>query len=292
MEGSAGLPNGLKNTTVFQTQTYIWYKAIISQMNQILSLRCSEEKSFILRTTMFNPRNNSPFGGRQNNASAYQYQYGTVATATGGLVSKVMALLACSFLVATVGAFLGTLVGLTFGSYLFVIIAGFIVLIALRFLINVQGLNLFLLFLFTFLEGLGLAPLISAYLAASMGNILGEAFLITAGTSAGLAIYAWTTKRSFARLGDFLFVGLILLLVAAIVQIFFQSPIFALIVAVFGVAIFCGYILFYVQRAKSMADTLPNAVGLTVSLFITVMNLFLYILEILTILQGGNRCRR
>ena len=48
-----------------------------------------------------------------------------------------------------------------------------------------------------------------------------------------------------------------------------------------------GYILYYVQRAKTMADTLPNAIGLTVSLFVTLMNLFLYILEILTILQGG-----
>jgi modulator of FtsH protease len=54
---------------------------------------------------MFSPRNNSPFGG-QRNGSTYQYQtlpYGMVSTQAGGLVSKVMALLACSFLIATVG---------------------------------------------------------------------------------------------------------------------------------------------------------------------------------------------
>ncbi len=241
---------------------------------------------------MFNPRNNSPFGGSRNSASAYQYQtlpYNMVGTQTGGLVGKVMALMACSFLVATVAAFIGVAVfhGLTLGGYLFIVIAGFVALIALRLMINVQGLNLFLLFLFVFLEGLGLAPLISVYLAADLGNILGEAFIMTAATSLGLSVYAWTTKRSFARLGDYLFFGLILLLVAGIVQFFFRSPLFVLIVAFFGVAIFCGYILYYVQRAKYMADTLPNAIGLTVSLFITVMNLFIYILEILTILQGG-----
>jgi FtsH-binding integral membrane protein len=47
--------------------------------------------------------------------------------------------------------------------------------------------------------------------------------------------------------------------------------------------------LYYVQRAKYLADTMPNAIGITVSLFITVLNLFLYILMLLSILQGGNR---
>lgn len=240
---------------------------------------------------MFNPRNNSPFGGRRSSTPAYHYQtlpYGATGVQAGGLISKVMALLASSFLVATVAAFIGvTVLPITsMGGYWVVAIGGLVVLLLLMFMINVQGVNLFLLYLFTFLEGLSLSPLISYYLGTGNGNILGEAFLITAGTAAGLSVYAWTTKRSFDRLGDYLFFGLILLLVAAIVQIFFHSTLFALIVAVIGVAIFSGYILYYVQRAKYMADTLPNAIGLTVSLFITVLNLFLYILEILSILQG------
>lgn len=239
------------------------------------------------------PRNNSPFGGQRDNrgASAFQYQYvyNQPVSQAGSLISKVMALMACSFLVATVGAFLGVGLGLSMMGYLFVVIAGFVVLLLLQALINVRGVNLFMLFLFTFLEGLALAPLISVYLMGGMANILGEAFLITALTSLGLAVYAWTTKRSFSRLGDYLFFGLLLLIVASIVGFFFHSALFALIIAVFGVAIFCGYILFYVQRAKWMADTLPNAIGLTVSLFLTVMNLFLYILEILSILQGDRR---
>jgi FtsH-binding integral membrane protein len=244
------------------------------------------------------PRNNSPFGGGQRNnrgASAYQYQYmtgGATTSEAGGLISKVMALMACSFLVATVGAFLGVGLGLGMGTYFLVVILGFVVLLILHAMINKRGVNLFLLFLFTFLEGLALAPLISIYLVNGLANILGEAFLITAVTSLGLAIYAWTTKRSFSRLGDYLFFGLLLLLVASLVGFFFHSTLFVLIIAFFGVAIFCGYILYYVQRAKYMADTLPNAIGLTVSLFITVMNLFIYILEILTILQGGRGGRR
>jgi len=126
---------------------------------------------------------------------------------------------------------------------------------------------------------------------ANGGSILGEAFFITAVTALALAAYAWTTKRDFSRLGDYLFFGVILLLVAGIIGIFFQTTLFQLIIAVVGIAIFSGYVLFYVQRAKYMADTLPNAIGLTVSLFITLLNLFLYILELLSILQGGDRRR-
>jgi len=257
---------------------------------------------------MFNPYNNGPFGGnrafgggRRGFGSNYQYQtlpQGYVNEQAGSLISKVMGLLAFSFLFAFLGGFLGvTFLHLTFGSYLFVAIAGLVVLIILNFAINKPGLNLFLLYLFTFLEGLSLSPLIRDYVGAGSVyiNILAEAFLITAVTSLGMAAYAWTTKRDFSRLGDYLFFGVILLLAAGILGIFFSSffgtPIVALLISVVGVAIFSGYVLFYVQRAKYMADTMPNAIGLTVSLFITLLNLFLYILRILSILQGGERRR-
>jgi FtsH-binding integral membrane protein len=238
---------------------------------------------------MYNMRNNRSFGG-----PGYQYQtlqYGE-GVQTSGLISKVMGLLAVSFLSAAIGTFIGLFVlpvG-TFGTYFMLVIAGFIVLIALRFMIQKPGINLFLLYLFTFIEGMALAPIVSAY-AAINSNILGQAFLITAIVAFGLAIYAWTTKRDFTRIGDYLFVGLILLLVVSIIGIFFQSTLVVLVISFFGVAIFSGYVLYYVQRARYMADTMPNAIGLTVSLFITLLNLFLYILQILAILQGGGRRR-
>jgi modulator of FtsH protease len=243
---------------------------------------------------MYNPRRNSPFGG---GAFGSRYQYQTLpyefqaVEARSGLIGKVMGLLAFSFLFASIGTFVGIQIGLRPGASLLIALGGLVVLIALNFLIQRSGINLLLLYLFTFLEGLSLAPLIGYYLSASAGAILGEAFVITAATALGLATYAWTTKRDFSRLGDYLFFGVILLLVASIISIFFHTTLFQLIIAIVGVAIFSGYVLFYVQRAKYMADTLPNAIGLTVSLFITLLNLFLYILELLSIFQGGDRRR-
>lgn len=225
-----------------------------------------------------------------------RYQYQTLpyegAQSSSGLISKVMGLLAFSFLFACIGTFVGFFVLQTVISFWIVAIGGLVVLIALNFAIQKPGLNLFLLYLFTFLEGMAISPIIGYYMAAE-SNILGEAFLITAITSFALAAYAWTTKRNFTRLGDYLFFGVILLLIASVAGLFFggifHSTVFELIISVVGIAIFSGYVLFYIQRARTMADTMPNAIGLTVSLFITVLNLFLYILELLSILQGGNR---
>jgi FtsH-binding integral membrane protein len=249
---------------------------------------------------MYNyPGNNNSYNnpyGRNNGAGGYQYQtlpygYGE-RTQSSGLIGKVMGLLAFSFIFAAIGAFVGAALGLGAGTYLLVVIAGFVVLLALRFLIQKRGINLILLYLFTFLEGVALGPTISYYVEANLTGILTEAFVITALTSLGLAIYAWTTKRDFTRLGDYLFAGLILLLVASIIGIFFASNLFYLVISVVAIAIFAGYVLYYVQRGKYLADTLPNAIGLTVSLFITLLNLFRYILLLLTILQGGGGRRR
>lgn len=250
---------------------------------------------------MYNmPNNNRPFGQRGGafGSSGYQYQtlpYGSEGTQTGGLLSKVMGLLAFSFLFASVGTFVGPFFITSVGAYWIVALGGLAVLFILNFAIQKPGLNLFLLYLFTFLEGMSISPIISYYLQTN-SNILGEAFLITTVTAMALSAYAWTTKRDFSRMADYLFFGVILLLVTSILGLFlggiFHTTFFQLIVSFFGVAIFSGYVLFYIQRAKSMADTMPNAIGLTVSLFITLLNLFLYILRILSILQGGNRSNR
>jgi FtsH-binding integral membrane protein len=245
--------------------------------------------------------NNNPYGGNQQygrgnrfGSSRYQYQtlQGSDVAQGSGLMSKVLGLLSVSFIFASLGAFLGIVLGLSFGGYLFVVIAGFVVLIALQFLIQKPGINLFLLFLFTFLEGLGLAPILGAYLSDSAGrSILAEAFILTAITTLLLSVYSWTTKRDFSRLADYLFWGLLLLIVVGVLGIFFggifgTTP-FALLISFFGIAIFSGYVLYYIQRAKYLADTLPNAIGMTISIFLTVINLFLYILEFLSILSGG-----
>jgi FtsH-binding integral membrane protein len=243
---------------------------------------------------MYSPRNTSTFGRR---SSRSQYQFQTVSSydvrQASALVSKVMGLLSFSFLFATIGAFVGSTTLSAFGGGIWILfIAGIIVLFALQAMIQKPGVNLFLLYLFTFIEGMAIGPLLGLYFSSGLGYIVTEAFLITAVTSVSLGLYAWVAKTDFSRMRDFLFVGLILLIVASLINIIFQSGLMALVISVVGIAIFCGFLLYDVQKAKRMANTLPNAIGLTVSIFLDVLNLFLYILELLTILQGGGRGRR
>ncbi|MGZ3610489.1 MAG: Bax inhibitor-1/YccA family protein, partial [Ktedonobacteraceae bacterium] len=187
---------------------------------------------------MYNPNSGFPMRNRgMFGASGYRYQtlpYPQEGVQAGSLISKVMGLLATSFLFAFIGTIIGMFViPLNYGgSYWVVAIGGFVVLILLNFNINTRGLNLFLLFLFTLLEGLALAPLLNLYMqTANGGLILAEAFLLTAITSLSLSVYAWITKRNFNRLGGILFMGVILLIVAMLIGIFFQSTIFALVIS-------------------------------------------------------------
>lgn len=243
-------------------------------------------------------QNNGPFGQNRGMFGSPRYQYQTLpsgyeGTQVSGLMSRVMGLLAFSFLFAAAGTFVGFLVPIVNpGTYWIIALSGLVVLIILQFAIQIPRLNLFLLYLFTFLEGMSLSPLIAYYLT-NQSNILGQAFLITAISAFGLAAYAWLTKRDFSRLGDYLFFGLILLLVTSLIGLFFGSffhtTLIQLIISFFGVALFSGYVIYYVQRGKNMADTMPNAIGLTISLFLTVLNLFLFILRILSIFQGNSR---
>jgi modulator of FtsH protease len=208
-----------------------------------------------------------------------------------------MGLLSFSFLFATIGAFVGSVIlPLSLGGTWLLLIVGIIVLFALQAMIQKPGINLFLLYLFTFIEGMAIGPLLGLYFSSGLGSIVTEAFLITAVTSVALGLYAWAAKTDFSRMRDFLFVGLILLIVASLINIIFagvfHSSVLSLVISVIGIAIFCGFLLYDVQKAKRMANTLPNAIGLTVSIFLDVLNLFLYILELLTILQGGGRGRR
>ncbi|HEY4034128.1 MAG TPA: Bax inhibitor-1/YccA family protein [Ktedonobacteraceae bacterium] len=243
---------------------------------------------------MYSPRNTSAFG-RRGSRSQYQFQAASSydAKQASGLVSKVMGLLSFSFLFATLGAFVGSaLLPLTLGGTWILFIVGIIVLFALQALIRKPGINLFLLYLFTFIEGMAIGPLLGLYFYAGLGSIVTEAFLITTVTSLVLGLYAWVAKTDFSHMRDFLFVGLILIIVASLINIIFASGILQLVICVAGIGIFCGLILYDVQKAKYLANTLPNAIGLTVSLFLDVLNLFMFILELLTILQGGGGRRR
>ncbi len=242
---------------------------------------------------------------RMNPSGGYGYQppqYGYGVAAGAGyqsLLSKVLTLLSLSLLVAGVGIGVGMYLLLHDGNATFLlpaIILEFISLIALMITARVfkraAALNLALLFFFTFCSGLTISAVIAEYVLIGAEKAIAEALVLTGVLAIGLGMYAWTTRRNLSRLGPFLFIGLITLVVASIFSLFFSFGWLSWLISVGGVVIFSGYILYDVQRIKFTQNTLPAAILLTVSLYLDIINLFLFLLRILSLLGGGGGSRR
>ena len=148
------------------------------------------------------------------------------------------------------------------------------------------GLNVVGLFGFTFITGLFLAPSIFiATMAASAGQTLDaspvrDAFLLTGITFVGLTGYCFVTKKDFSFMGAALSTGLWVVIGASLLGFFFHSSALGLAVASVSVLLFAGFILYDTSRILRAGG--GDAVGAALSLFLSVINLFLALLRILS----------
>jgi FtsH-binding integral membrane protein len=139
--------------------------------------------------------------------------------------------------------------------------------------------------LFLLYSGLNGATL-SLVLLAYTGSSVASTFVVCSGTFAALAVYGNTTSRSLAGMGQFMFMGLIGLVLASIVGIFWQSNMLQFGIACAGVLVFTGLTAWDAQRLKQMALALPGgesssfAVVGALSLYLDFINLFLFMLRL------------
>jgi hypothetical protein len=123
------------------------------------------------------------------------------------------------------------------------------------------------------------------------GASIMSAFMIAAAMFGSMAVYGSLTKRSLAGVGQFMFMGLIGLIIASIVNIFLFSDVVAFVISVVGVLVFTGLTAWDAQRLKNMAVALPDgrvgayAVVGALSLYLDFINLFFFVLRLL----GGRR---
>jgi len=99
-----------------------------------------------------------------------------------------------------------------------------------------------------------------------------------------LATLATVTRKDFSFMGKFLFIGLILLIIASLANLFFQVPALALTISVIAILIFSAYILFDVSRIVHGGET--NYVMATLGLFLSIYNLFINLLSLLMAFSG------
>ena len=141
--------------------------------------------------------------------------------------------------------------------------------------------------LYAALTGATFSVLLLAYTGASIATT----FLVTAGMFGALAIYGTTTSRSLAGVGQFFFMGLIGLILASIVGMFWRNQALEFLISVIGVLVFTGLTAWDAQRLKQMATQIPQdrlgsyAIVGALSLYLNFINLFLFLLRFM----GGRR---
>ncbi len=138
--------------------------------------------------------------------------------------------------------------------------------------------------LYSVLNGLTLSVLFAVYTKASIAS----AFFVTAGTFGVMSLYGYFTKRDLSSLGNILFMALIGLIIATVVNIFFFSETFYWIITYAGVLIFVGLTIYDTQKIKRALEGMEInetsqklALLGALTLYLDFINLFLYILRIL-----------
>ncbi len=143
-----------------------------------------------------------------------------------------------------------------------------------------------LFYLFAVVNGLMLCTVFLAYSPAAIT----KTFFITAGTFGAMSVYGYFTSNDLSKIGSYLFMALIGLIIASVVNIFMRSGTLDWIVSILGVLIFIGLTAWDTQQIKRMAQQMPaGSLGKlatlgALSLYLDFINLFLYLLRIF-----GNR---
>ena len=143
-----------------------------------------------------------------------------------------------------------------------------------------------LFYLFAAVNGLALAPIFIVYTSHSIA----VTFFVTAGTFAAMSIYGYFTSNDLSKMGSILFMALIGLIIASLVNLFLHSDTMMWIITYAGVLIFVGLTAWDTQQIKNMAIQMDSAsagklatIG-ALNLYLDFINLFLYLLRIF-----GNR---
>lgn len=147
--------------------------------------------------------------------------------------------------------------------------------------------GLLVVFGITGLLGFSLGPMLTYYLALPSGpQIVATAFGGTGIIFLGLSGYALTTRKDFSFMGGFLVAGLLMVLVAALANIFLSMPALSLAISAVVIMLMSGFILYDTSRMIHDGDT--NYVMMTVSLYLSIFNIFVSLLQILGFMSGDD----
>lgn len=209
------------------------------------------------------------------------------ALATNKVLRNTYALLSMTLLFSAVMAAVSMTMNLGPSANLFSVIGAFAMIWLVLPRTANSGAGIAVVFAITGLLGFGLGPVLNAYLAlANGGQIIMTALGGTGVIFMALSAYALTTKRDFSFLGGMLFVGFIVVLIAAIANIFLSIPALSLTISSVVILLMSGFILYDTSRIINGGET--NYIMATVSLYLNIYNIFVHLLHLLGALGGDD----
>ncbi|HED35573.1 MAG TPA: BAX inhibitor (BI)-1/YccA family protein [Gammaproteobacteria bacterium] len=207
------------------------------------------------------------------------------ALATNKVLKNTYLLLSMTLILSGAMAYIGMSINLGHGASL---VSSIVAIVLLWFVLPRtanSSAGIPVLFLITGLLGLGLAPMLNYYLAVNP-SIVTTALGGTGVIFLGLSGYALTTRKDFSFMGGFLMVGMLVVLAAALANIFLQMPIMGLVVSGAIVMLMSGFILYETSSIIHGGET--NYIMATASLFLSLLNLFQALLHLLGAFGGDD----
>jgi len=202
-------------------------------------------------------------------------------------LSRVLALLGLAAAITAGGAFIGPVLGLA--GFWISLIGGFVVLIVLRFARNASPINMVLFVAFSALEGVVLGDVLEIYIAQGASLVVFQAAAATAVAALAAGAVGYTTHRDLTRLGGYLFIALIVVVVASIVGLFIQSGVLWTVISAVSALLFTAFLVFDINRVARAGNVSEgDAIVMAISVYLDIYNLFLDLLYLL----GGRRGSR
>lgn len=192
----------------------------------------------------------------------------------------------CMWLITAIGSYATLNMRLGIGGAL----GGLVVSIALIFAVRKfqdSAVGLGLLGLFALIQGLVLGPVMNHYLSLKNGPqlVMMAAGMTTLATFA-CAAYCTTTRKSFSKLGGFLFAGLIVLLVASLIAMFFPTPAVQLTISVLSCLLFTAFMLYDISNVVNGQET--NYISAALGIYLDMLNMFTSLLRILGVINSDD----
>jgi uncharacterized protein len=202
------------------------------------------------------------------------YNYMGLGLAITGLVA---------FLVASTPALYGPIFGTPLKWVVMLAPLGFVFFLGAKIQTMSVGAAQLTFWAFAAAMGLSLASIFLVFTGESIARV----FFITAGTFGAMSLYGYTTKRDLAAWGSFLFMGLIGVIIAMVVNIFLASSALQFAISVIGVLVFTGLTAYDTQRIKQMYYELDSsdvmarkAIMGALSLYLNFINMFVMLLHL------------